>query len=296
MIDYHVVKNWRFEDVRHEYTERDCMLYALGIGMGMGTDDRSGPDADARELRFVYERELQAVPTLAAVLGAPGAWWKDPRTGADALRLVHGEQHLRFHRPLAARGAVVVSNRVLSLTDKGPGKGAIGVVLREIRDAADGSLVAESRNLSLLRGDGGFSAVHGLSDPPPPALPTMPERAPDIEVDLPSSPQAALIYRLCGDFNPLHADPVVAAQAGFARPILHGLATYGMAAHAVLRTCLDYDPARLRSLGLRFTAPVYPGETVRVQLWREAPSLLRLRARAVARDAVVLDQGVAEID
>jgi acyl dehydratase len=288
MIDYHVVKNWAFDKVRYDYTERDCMLYALGIGMG------SEP-TDSDELRFVYEQGLRVVPTMAAVMGAPGAWWKDPRTGADAVRLVHGEQHLRFHRPLPVRGTVEVTNRVLSLTDKGPAKGALGVVLREIRDAHDGELLAESRNVSVLRGDGGFSAAHGLSDPPPEPLPAMPERVPDIEWDLSSLPQAALIYRLSGDFNPLHADPAVASKAGFPRPILHGLATYGMAARAVLRTCLGHEPERLRALAVRFTAPVYPGETVSVQLWRESPQLLRLRARVNARDVTVLDQGVVEI-
>jgi acyl dehydratase len=287
MLDYHVVKNWRFEDIRFRYTERDCMLYALGIGLGEDP-------CDARQLRYVYEDGLQVLPTMAAVMGAPGAWWKDPRTGADALRLVHGEQHLRFHAPLPTSGTVVVSNRVQSFTDKGPGKGALGVVLREIRDE-QGRLLAHSRNVSVLRGDGGFSAAHGLSDPAPEPLPKMPERAPDVEVLMASLPQAALLYRLSGDDNPLHADPAVAARAGFARPILHGLATYGMAAHAVLRSELAYDATRLRGLAVRFTAPVYPGETLRVQLWRESAQRLRLRARVDARDGVVLDQGVVDI-
>jgi len=287
MLDYQVVKNWVFEEVRYRYTQRDCMLYALGIGMG-------ADPGDARQLRFVYEDGLQVMPTMAAVMGAPGAWWKDPRSGADATRLVHGEQHLRFHHPLPTNGTVVVSNRVQSLTDKGPGKGALGVVLREIRDE-QGTLLADSRNVSVLRGDGGFSAAHGLSDPPPEPLPRMPERAPDLELEMASLPQAALLYRLSGDDNPLHADPGVAIKAGFARPILHGLATYGMAAHAVLRGVLDYDARRLRGLGVRFTAPVYPGETVRIQIWRESERLLRLRARVEARDLVVLDHGVVDI-
>ena len=287
MLDYQVVKNWAFDEVRYRYAARDCMLYALGIGIG-------ADPCDARQLRYVYEGGLQVMPTMAAVMGAPGAWWKDPRTGADALRLVHGEQHLRFHRPLPTAGALVVSNRVHSLTDKGEGKGAIGVVLREIRNE-EGELLVESRNLSMLRGDGGFSAASGMSDPAPEALPKMPERSPDVELEMHSLPQAALIYRLSGDDNPLHADPDVAARAGFARPILHGLATYGMAAHAVLRSELDYDAKRLCALGLRFTSPVYPGETLNVQLWRESERLLRLRARVGARNVVVLDQGVVEI-
>jgi len=287
MLDYHVVKNWIFEEVRYRYTERDCMLYALGIGMGFDP-------CDARQLRYVYEDGLHVVPTMAAVMGAPGAWWKDPRTGADATRLVHGEQHLRFYKPLPGAGTVVVSNRVQSLTDKGPGKGALGVVLREIRDQ-QGTLLADSRNVSVLRGDGGFSAAGGLSDPAPDPLPRMPERGPDIELQMASLPQAALLYRLSGDYNPLHADPGAAAKAGFARPILHGLATYGMAAHAVLRGVLDYESRRLLGLGLRFTAPVYPGETVRIQIWRESEQLLRLRGRVDARDLVVLDHGVVDI-
>lgn len=287
MIDYHVVKNWTFDEVRYQYTERDCMLYALGIGLG-------ADPTDAHQLRYVYEAGLQALPTMAAVMGAPGAWWKDPRTGADAVRLVHGEQHLRFHQPLPVSGTVVVTNRVHSLTDKGEGKGAIGVVVREIRDE-QGSLLAESRNVSVLRGDGGFSAKSGCSDSLPEPLPSIPERAPDAEAEMQSLPQAALIYRLSGDYNPLHSDPGIAAKAGFPRPILHGLATYGMAGHAVLRAYLDYDATRLRAFSVRFTSPVYPGETVRVQMWRESDRLLRLRARVDARDVVVLDQGVVEI-
>lgn len=289
MIDYDVVKNWIFEDVRYDYAERDVMLYALGVGLGQDPLDKG-------QLRYVYESGLQVMPTMAAIMGAPGAWWKDPRTGADALRLVHGEQHLRFHRPMPARGSMRVSNRVLSLSDKGTGKGAIGVVLREIRDAETGELHAESRNVSVLRGDGGFSTAHGRTDPPPAPLPPIPQRSADSVLELPTLTQGALIYRLSGDYNPLHADPAVADKAGFARPILHGLVAYGMAAHAVLRDALNYDSIRLRSLGLRFTAPVYPGETLQFELWRESAALIRLRGRVRERDVVAIDNGVVEID
>ena len=289
MIDYDVVKNWIFEDVRYDYAERDVMLYALGVGLGQDPLDKG-------QLRNVYESGLQVMPTMAAIMGAPGAWWKDPRTGADALRLVHGEQHLRFHRPMPARGSMRVSNRVLSLSDKGTGKGAIGVVLREIRDAETGELHAESRNVSVLRGDGGFSVGHGRTDPPPAPLPPIPQRSADSVLELPTLTQGALIYRLSGDYNPLHADPAVADKAGFARPILHGLVAYGMAAHAVLRDALNYDSIRLRSLGLRFTAPVYPGETLQFELWRESAALVRLRGRVRERDVVAIDNGVVEID
>jgi acyl dehydratase len=190
-----------------------------------------------------------------------------------------------------------VVNRVQSLTDKGPGKGAVGVVIREIRDARSGRLLAESTNVSMLRGDGGFSAGGGYSDPAPEPLPPMPERACDAHVELSTLPQSALLYRFTGDLNPLHADPAAAARAGFERPILHGLCTYGMACHAVLRAFLDYEANRLRSLAVRFTAPVYPGDVLRFEFWRDDDDrTLRLRGRCEARGVTVLDHGLVEID
>jgi len=288
MLDYEICKHWTFPDLVHRYTERDTMLYALGLGFGQDPLDRGA-------LRFVYEEALQAVPTMAAVMGSPGIWWRDPKTGADAVKLVHGEQDVRVLRPLPVKGCVVARNRVVSLTDKGAGKGAVAVVLRTLVDAASGDTVAESRNVTFLRGDGGFSANGGKSDPGPEPLPAVPERAADVEVGYATRPEAALIYRLSGDVNPLHADPGVAAKAGFGRPILHGLCTYGMAARAVIEQVLDHDAARLKRLALRFTSPVWPGETVRYELWREGAALLRLRACVDARKTVVLNNGVVEV-
>jgi acyl dehydratase len=288
MLDYEICKNWTFPDLVHRYTERDTMLYALGLGFGQDPMDRGA-------LRFVYEEELQAVPTMAAVMGSPGIWWRDPKTGADAVKLVHGEQDVRVLRPLPVKGCVTARNRVISLTDKGAGKGAVAVVLRTLVDAASGDTVAESRNVTFLRGDGGFSADGGKSDPGPEPLPAVPERAADVEVSYATRPEAALIYRLSGDVNPLHADPEVAAKAGFDRPILHGLCTYGMAGRAVIEQVLDHDAARLKRLALRFTSPVWPGETVRYELWREGGALLRLRASVDARKTVVLNNGLVEL-
>ena len=288
MLDYHVCRNWTFPDIVHRYTERDTMLYALGLGFGADPMDRGA-------LRFVYEKNLQAVPTMATVMGSPGIWWRDPKTGADSVKLVHGEQDLRLLRPLAAQGTLIARNRVLSLTDKGAGKGALAVVLRSLIDEASGETVAESRNATFLRGDGGFSQVSGISDPGPQALPAVPARPADLEASYATRPEAALIYRLSGDVNPLHADPDVAAKAGFERPILHGLCTYGMGARAVIEKALDFDAARLTRLAVRFTSPVWPGETVRYELWRESATQLRLRASVDARQAVVLNNGVVEI-
>jgi len=288
MLDYAACKNWTFPDIVHDYTERDTMLYALGLGFG------SDP-MDAGALRFVYEKNLQVVPTMATVMGSPGIWWRDPRTGADFVKLVHGEQDVRLLRPLPVRGSLIARNQVVSLTDKGPGKGALAVVLRRLIDAASGETVAESRNVTFLRGDGGFSEMSGVSDPGPEPLPPVPERAADIEVSYATRPEAALVYRLSGDVNPLHADPEIARKAGFDRPILHGLCTYGMGARAVIEQVLDFDAARLKRLAVRFTSPVWPGEVVRYELWRDGEQVLRLRASVDARNAVVLNNGIVEI-
>lgn len=288
MIRYDVVKDWAFGEVRHAYGERDAMLYALAAGLGEDP-------LDGRALRYVREPGPAVLPTFATLVGAPGAWWRDPRTGADALKLVHGEQHLQLFRPLPPEGVLLARNRVVSLTDKGAGRGAIGVVQRDILDPDDGALLARSTNVSVLRGDGGFSADDGRSDPPPPPLPAVPGRAPDHVVRLPTRPEAALLYRLTGDMNPIHADPDVARAAGFPRPILHGLCTYAMACHAVLRQLLDYDAARLAGIAVRFTAPVLPGDTLEFELWRAGTTRFPLRARAVERGVIVLDNGIVDL-
>jgi acyl dehydratase len=287
MLDYQVCKNWAFDDIEVRYTERDTMLYALGLGYGEDPMDRG-------QLRFVYEKGLQAVPTMACVMGSPGIWWKDPRTGADPVKLVHGEQDLRLLAPLPASATLIARNRVVSLTDKGAGKGAVAVLLRELFDKDSGQKLVESRNVTFLRGDGGFSEKSGVSDPGPAPLPPVPERAADFEVTLTSLPQAALLYRLSGDYNPLHADPDFSAKAGFERPILHGLCTYGMAARAVIAKALDNDASRLRRLAVRFTSPVWPGETVRYELWKTDGTALHLRATVDERKTVVLNNGVVE--
>ena len=287
MLDYQAVRNWDFGEIRHTYTERDTMLYALGVGMG-------NDPLDVGQLGFVFEKNLQVVPSMVAVLGTPGFWWRDPRTGADWVKLVHGEQRIELFGPLPPAGTLVARNRVVSVTDKGPGKGAIAVIERNIFAPDTAQPLARATQVTFLRGDGGFSERSGVSDPGLDALPAIPEGAPDIEVDLSALQQAALIYRLSGDYNPLHADPDVARAAGFARPILHGLCTFGMAAHAVLKASCAYEAARIKSMAVRFTSPVYPGETIRFQIWTRAQRL-HLRARIDARDAVVLNNGIVEL-
>ncbi|TAN13857.1 MAG: MaoC family dehydratase [Burkholderiaceae bacterium] len=294
-IDYRHLKQREFKPVHQHYGERDTALYALSLGIG-------NDPLDAAALPFVYEGAaggLRALPTMAVVLGTPGFWLKEPDTGADWVKVLHGEQRVRFHRPLPASADIVGISRVACITDKGAGVGALLVTERRL-ETADGGLLATVQQVSFLRGDGGYAKERGgqPSDEPLPRLEATPEdRAPDFTDRRAIRPEAALIYRQNGDYNPLHADPAVAQAAGFPRPILHGLATYGMAGHAVLRQCADGDPARLKALDVRFASPVFPGETLETQIWRVAgkPGQLRLRARVVERDKVVLSHGFAEL-
>jgi acyl dehydratase len=288
MLNYDAVKSWKFEPIVQTYTPRDCMLYALGLNIGADPLDRG-------QLRYVYEKELKTIPSMATVLGSPGFWWRDPGTGADWVKLVHGEQAIRVLKPLPPAATVVAQNRVMSITDKGAGKGAIVVIKREIKEQASGELLAEVVHGTFLRGDGGYSAGTAQSDPGPAALPAPPDGAAAFEVELVSLEQQALIYRLSGDYNTLHADPDIAAAAGFARPILHGLCTYGMAVHAVLRAVTHYDSSRIVAFAVRFTSPVYPGETIRFQLWPRDSNSFYLRARVDARNVIVLNNGLVEL-
>lgn len=282
-IDYQKLKAWPFPELEHSYTERDTILYALGLGFG-------ADPLDEGQLKFVYEEGLMAVPTLAVVLAYPGFWAKDPATGIDWRQVLHGEQGLVIHRPLPSSGTVVGRTRITEILDKGEGKGAILYSDREVYDKASGDLLCTVSGCAVLRGDGGFGGPNG----PQPTPHAIPDRAPDLSLDLPTLPQAALIYRLSGDYNPLHADPKVAAAAGFPRPILHGLCTYGVAGHALLKLLCDYDPTRLRRMDCRFTAPVFPGETLRTEIWREDGKQAAFRCRVVERDRIVLNNGWAE--
>ena len=281
-LDYQRLKSWPFGVIEQTYTEKDTMLYALGVGFG--TDP-----LDERQLRFVYEQDLQAMPTQVVVLGFPGFWAKHPDSTIDWLRLVLGAHSLRIHRPLQPRGTVIAHNAVTRVVDKGAGKGALVVTERRLLEKSSGDLLATIEQLSFCRGDGGYSAPSAAhprgqpSDPPPPAPPVVPETPPAITCDLPTRPESALLYRLSADLNPLHADPQVAGAAGFQRPILHGLATYGVACHAILKSCCDYRPERLRALSARFRTEIWPGR-----------SRAAFRARVVERDVIVLDHGRAE--
>jgi len=233
---------------------------------------------------------LKVLPTMATVLAHSGSLARNPDSGINWVMVVNGEQGFTLHRSLAAHGTLIGRTRIVDVIDKGAGKGALLLTEREITDKATGALVATVTQTIFCRGDGGFG---GPPRPTPPPHP-IPVRAPDLVCDLNTRPEMALIYRLSGDYNPLHAEPAAAKAAGFDRPILHGLGTFGVSGHALLKTMCGYDPARLTSFSGRFSAPVFPGETIRTEMWRDG-ALVSFRARIVERDVVAINNGRAEL-
>jgi acyl dehydratase len=270
-------------DVEHSYGAKDCILYALGVGLGQDP-------TDAQQLAFVYESNLKVLPTFPVVLGYSAFTFNRPELGITWSHVVHGEHAVRVHAPIAPEGSVIGRSRILDVVDKGAGKGALIYSERRILDKASGALVATIGQTTFCRADGGFGGETRAMPAPHP----IPERAPDIVCDLPTRPEMALIYRLSGDVNPLHADPGFARAGGYPRPILHGLATFGVAGHALLKSVCGYDPVRLTAMACRFSAPVFPGETIRTEIWRDG-GISSFRARVVARDVVAINNGRAEI-
>jgi acyl dehydratase len=281
-IDPEFLLSLDIPDVEHTYTAKDTMLYALGLGLG---HDPMNED----ELAFVYEKNLRALPTMACVLAQSRAWREQP-TGIDWLKVVHGEQSFRIHKPLPTSGTLIGKMRIADVVDKGAGKGAVLHTERTLWDKDTGAQIATLVHTTFCRGDGGFGGAKRES-PPPHAIPDL---VPDSVCDLPTRPEAALIYRLSGDYNPLHSDPAHAKAAGFPRPILHGLATFGIAGHALLKTLCGYDPDKLTAMEGRFSAPVFPGETIRTEIWRDG-NVVSYRARVAGRDVVAITNGRAEI-
>ena len=269
--------------VEHTYGPKDCMLYALGLGLGQDA-------LNADELAFVYEKNLKVLPTFAVMLGYSAYWLRRPEIGVTWEKVVHGEHGFTLHQPVATQGTVIGRTRILDVVDKGEGKGALVYSERAITDKASGRLLATLRQTTFCRGDGGFGG--GKRETPPPHA--LPERAPDGICDLSTRPEMALIYRLSGDTNALHVDPEFARAAGYPRPILHGLATFGIAGHALLKTLCGYDPARQTAMAGRFSAPVFPGETIRTEFWRDG-GVVSFRARVVERDVIAINNGRAEV-
>ena len=284
-LDYDKIRNWPFQPVEQTYTEKDSILYALGLGLG-------ADPMDEQQLRFVFEEAdgFAALPTMPVVMAGPGFWVREPDSGIDWKKILHGEQEIELHAAVPTAATLIGETRVTEIVDKGADKGALIYTERTLTDKATGTKVATLYSTTFARGDGGFGGPTGPTRP----VHALPDREPDMRFDLETLPQAALIYRLSGDPNPLHASPTVATSAGFKAPILHGLCSLGVSGHAILKTCCDYHPARFKSLALRFSAPVYPGETIRTEMWRDG-EIISFRARVLEQDVVVLNNGKAVV-
>jgi len=262
-------------ETRQRVERSATILYALGVG--------------ATELPFVYEEGLRALPTMAVTMAYPGFVWRNLNLGVDWQRVLHGETSVVLHAPLPVEGEVVGHTTFGPIFDKGADKGAVAYQTREIY-LADGTHIATVCNGTFLRGDGGFGGT-SEGQPKPHRIP---DRSPDIALALPTATNQALIYRLSGDLNPLHIDPAVAHAAGFRKPILHGLASYGVVGRAILSVLCGNVPERLKRLDVRFSSPVFPGETIRTEIWRESAGRAVFRAVCDEREQTILNNGYVE--
>ncbi|HVV27908.1 MAG TPA: MaoC/PaaZ C-terminal domain-containing protein [Rhizomicrobium sp.] len=289
-IDYDDMMQSGASGLAASYDERDVMLYALGVGFGRDP-------LDANELPFVYENNgLKVVPTFASVIArgeAPPERQRMPQTSSiNFMMVVDGERRITVHKPLPSRCAITADERYLDILDKGAGKGAVLIHERVAREAASGEKLFTIVSSIFARGDGGFGGKpHGG-----PELHEIPARAPDLVTECTTRPDQALLYALSGDRNPLHRDPAVARMAGFPRPILHGLCSYGIACRAVLAAIAQYRPERIRQFDVRFSKPVFPGETLAVEMWQDG-NAVSYRAGVKERPGtVVLNNGLCLLD
>ncbi len=290
MIEPEHLYGWEFPEIEQSYGPDEVMLYALSIGVG-------ADPMDEQQLRFVNDTKdglPLALPTMVVVLGFPGSWMADPRTGIDFSRIVHGEEGIQIHQPLRPAGTVIARHKVVDIVDKGPGRGAVITYDKDLFDKESGDHLATVSHTTFARGDGGFSGEAQPAGMRREPSVIVPDRPPDRLREIRILPQQALLYRLLADRNPLHSDPTVAAEAGFKGPILHGLCTFGMAGYAIIADWCAHDPSRLRSLRSRFSAPVYPGDTLVIESFAERGQV-QFQARTRERGNLVLSSGLAEI-
>jgi acyl dehydratase len=270
-IDPSVAVGAELPEIKFSWTESDVLLYHLALG--------------ATELRYVYEQGLRVLPTFGVVAPrfhetAPPAV-SFPGVDIDLARVLHGTQEITVHAPLPAEGEAVLRTRIADVWDKG--KAAV-IVQESTAVAPDGTALYTTRSSIFARGEGGFGGDRG-----PSGKVEVPEREPDFVIETPTLPQQAYLYRLCGDRNPLHADPDFARRAGFDAPILHGLCTYGVVCRAVIDAVLD-GPEQVASFGAKFAGVVFPGETLTTRVWRDGPRLVLTTSagdRPVLADAVL---------
>jgi acyl dehydratase len=264
-----------FGQTRQAWEPRDAILYALGVGLARDP-------LDEKDLAFMDETALSVLPSFGVTLASPGMWMRDEKFGVDFTKLLHMAQAAWFENPLPASGEIIGTARVHSLADRGEGKGAIIVVERNIADSQSGESYCRLHQTLLLRGDGGFGGEAPTREPGFDF-----SGNPDVQTRFETSPRAALIYRLSGDWNPLHLKPDFAKNAGFDRPILQGLASYGIAGAAVSRA-LGFDPTAISQLACRFSGAVMPGDPIDFKISKDGASA---HFQAFVEDRKVLDGG-----
>jgi acyl dehydratase len=252
------------------WTAKDCMLYGLGVGAGVD------------ELQFCTEKNQAVLPTFAVVIGGGGVPFEEIGTFNFAM-LLHGEQGIEVYRPIPPEGTIRSQGKVTGIYDKG--KGALVLLESTSVDARSGEPLLKTTMSLFIRGEGDFGGERGPSGPKN----VPPERKPDAELTYQTREDQALLYRLNGDMNPLHADPEFAKLGGFDRPILHGLCTYGFTGRALLHTLCDSDPARFRSMEVRFSKPVLPGDSLTVAMWIDGGEAIF--QTTCGDGSIVLEQG-----
>lgn len=261
----------------YEYTDREVMLYALGVG------------ATTEELDFVYEKNLKVLPTFAVIPAFPALTGIGSVLQVNWAMLLHGEQRIELRAPIPTSGKLTTRGRISAIYDKG--SGALVVVDAETKDEG-GTVLFTNTFGAFIRGEGGFGGERG---PSASGRNVPPERSPDRTVEYRTSREQAALYRLSGDRNPLHIDPDFAKLGGFDRPILHGLCTFGHVGRAILHVCCDGDPTRLKDFEARFSGVVYPGETIVTNIWREASDRVVVQAQTAERGEPVISNAAASI-
>jgi acyl dehydratase len=284
-IDYDKIMAMKAEGHEFAYGDRETMLYALGVGFGRDP-------MDEKELAFVNEKggdpeKVRTVPTMATVIAFNMPTLRG--AGFNFAMMLHGEQRLTLDRPLPPQARVIADSRVVGCYDKGAGKGALILTETKLRLKDGGEPLCTLGATLFARADGGFGGPSGGPEPH-----VLPNRKPDHVVECSTRPDQALIYRLSGDRNPLHADPEVAKAAGFPRPILHGLCSYGTACRGILTALCDYDHTKIRGFNVRFSSPVFPGETIVTECWQDG-NVISFRCRLKERDVVVINNGRCEL-
>ena len=279
-INYDEIMSLKSENIEISYTDKDSILYGLGVGLG-------NDPMDIDELKYVYENGQIALPSMATNFQYHSSLLMSAKL--NFVMVVHGEQKLSIINPIPVSGDFLADMKVLNCFDKGASKGAIIDVETTVKLKSDGTEICKLISTTFARGDGGFD---GPESPPQEIF--EPEGSPDIVDEITTKPDQALIFRLSGDYNPLHSDPNFAKAAGFPKPILHGLCTYGVACRSIVKTACDNDVKKLKSFNCRFSSPVFPGETIVTEMWKNGNDI-NFQSKVKERNKIILKNGFSKI-